>query len=595
MTNVDIFSDIYMKEPNENNQNIFQNNNSVKENELIQMNQDRYETKLTLRKKKLTEKISKKRQLDYINNSNNIVFNNSLQNNTSQFNFEKIVKLNESFTDLIPRLSSESKDEEKIKKLLINIIVIIEQRLKSEQNGTELIGNIYEFTVSDLYENNWISSIYELILIYLKDVEMMELITRLLYLSTMFVRIFWRDTDDKLFDNNQKIKKNGYFIFSSDKYVDVYNKIFEIYIKEKNNKIIYFMVIFIANIAEDGKESQNELCTSGILNYVIDCIDIENDNFHELDMKIWCISKFELEEKYNIDLTLSLKIQKIYIEIFLNQSKYNLFDKINENMDECNFFYNFLKVIENLSFCTQVGYVEELYKSNILEFLMDNVNNENQIMIEMVIAIFDNLTNADTYLLKRLIDIGGVKFLITILIDKTINNSIHAHTMVAINNLLDEPLLWNKVLFDNNVLKTFCVLLKDKNIEQNIFAEICYGIDIIMPFCDENNLKIIIDDYYIIQLICIAMKNILENNKLIEPNHCSIFINLIFKFLLEEDDSLSEDIIFKFKSINGLEIVDKIINAYSEIDIKSLPDELKKDIDNIIRIGQIIKDNIKDI
>ena len=89
------------------------------------------------------------------------------------------------------------------------------------------------------------------------------------------------------------------------------------------------MVIFIANIAEDGKESQKELCTSGILNYVIDSIDIENDNFHELDMKIWCISKFELEEKYNIDLTLSLKIQKIYIEIFLNQSKYNLFDKIN--------------------------------------------------------------------------------------------------------------------------------------------------------------------------------------------------------------------------------------------------------------------------
>ena len=595
MNNADIFSDIYMKESNENNQNILQNNNSVKEYDLIQMNQDRYETKLTLRKKKLTEKISKKRQLDYINNSNNIVFNNSLQNNTSQFNFEKIVKLNESFTDLIPRLSSESKDEEKIKKLLINIIVIIEQRLKSEQNGTKILGNIYEFTVGDLFENNWISNIYELILIYLKDVEMMELITRLLYLSTMFVRMFWRDVDDKLFDNNQKIKKNGYFIFSSDKYVDVYNKIFEIYIKERNNKIIYFMVIFIANIAEDGKESQNELCTSGILNYVIDCIDIENDNFHELDMKIWCISKFELEEKYNIDLTLSLKIQKIYIEIFLNQSKYNLFDKINENMDECNFFYNFLKVIENLSYCTQVGYVEELYKSNILEFLMDNVNNENQIMIEMVIGIFDNLTNADTYLLKRLIDIGGVQFLITILMDKTINNSIHDHTMVAINNLLDEPLLWNKVLFDNNILKTFCVLLKDNNIEQNIFSEICYGIDIILPFCDKNNLKIIVDDYYIIQLICIAMKNILENNKLIETNHCLIFINLIFKFLLEEDDSLCEDIIFKFKSINGLELIDQILNAYNEIDIKSLPDELKKDIDNIFRIGQIIKDNIKDI
>lgn len=594
MTNADISSDIYMKEPNENNQNIFQNDD-FKENELVQMNQERYKTKLTLRKKKLAEKISQKRNIDYLNSTqliNNTL--NTMQNNTIQFNFEKIVKLNESFEDLISKLSTELKDEEKITKLLTNIIIIIEQRIKSESYKTKLIGNIYDFKAQVLPENKLIEKLYQLILIYMKDAEIMELITRLLYLSTLFINIFSVKEDSGLLDQYGRLNKNGYFL-SSDKYIDIYNKIFEIYIKEKNKKIIYFMVIFIANIAENEKGNQEDLCTSGTLNYVINSIDIENDNLHELDMKIWCLSKFDLGEKYNIDLELSLKIQKIYIEIYLNQSKYNLIDKINETMDENNFFYNFLKVIENLSYCIQVGYVEVLYKSNILEFLMDNVNNENQVMINMIIGIFSNLTNADTCLLKRLIDIGGLKFLINILLDKNINNEIRGSTMVSINNLLNEPLLWNKVLFDHNLLKIFCVLLKDKNLDQIIFSEICYGIDIILPFCDTDNLKIIIDEYYIIQLLCVAMKNIIENNKSIFPNYCSIFINLIFKFLLEDNDSLKEDIIFKFKSINGIELIDQIFSKCNEMDTNCLSKEEKHDIENIFNVGQIIKDNIEDL
>lgn len=594
MTNADISSDIYMKEPNENNQNIFQNDD-FKENELVQMNQERYKTKLTLRKKKLAEKISQKRNIDYLNSTqliNNTL--NTMQNNTIQFNFEKIVKLNESFEDLISKLSTELKDEEKITKLLTKIIIIIEQRIKSESYKTKLIGNIYDFKAQVLPENKLIEKLYHLILIYMKDAEIMELITRLLYLSTLFINIFSVKEDSGLLDQYGRLNKNGYFL-SSDKYIDIYNKIFEIYIKEKNKKIIYFMVIFIANIAENEKGNQEDLCTSGTLNYVINSIDIENDNLHELDMKIWCLSKFDLGEKYNIDLELSLKIQKIYIEIYLNQSKYNLIDKINETMDENNFFYNFLKVIENLSYCIQVGYVEVLYKSNILEFLMDNVNNENQVMINMIIGIFSNLTNADTCLLKRLIDIGGLKFLINILLDKNINNEIRGSTMVSINNLLNEPLLWNKVLFDHNLLKIFCVLLKDKNLDQIIFSEICYGIDIILPFCDTDNLKIIIDEYYIIQLLCVAMKNIIENNKSIFPNYCSIFINLIFKFLLEDNDSLKEDIIFKFKSINGIELIDQIFSKCNEMDTNCLSKEEKHDIENIFNVGQIIKDNIEDL
>jgi hypothetical protein len=203
-------------------------NDDFKENELVQMNQERYKTKLTLRKKKLAEKISQKRNIDYLNSTqltNNTL--NTIQNNTIQFNFEKIVKLNESFEDLISKLSTELKDEEKITKLLTNIIIIIEQRIKSESYKTKLIGNIYDFKAQVLPENKLIEKLYHLILIYMKDAEIMELITRLLYLSTLFINIFSVKEDSGLLDQYGRLNKNGYFL-SSDKYIDIYNKIFDL-------------------------------------------------------------------------------------------------------------------------------------------------------------------------------------------------------------------------------------------------------------------------------------------------------------------------------------------------------------------------------
>ena len=180
----------------------------------------------------------------------------------------------------------------------------------------------------------------------------------------------------------------------------------------------------IANIADKEKSNQENLFSSGTFNYLMNSIDIENDDIQDIDAKIWCLGKFDLEEKYNINLDVSLKLQKIYIELFLNQEKFNLFDGINETFDENNIFYNFLKLIDNTCFCTQVAYFETLLKSNILEFLMDNVNKENPKMIDIILDMFINLTTAETSLLNRLIGIGIVKFLFDIIADKTLHNYI---------------------------------------------------------------------------------------------------------------------------------------------------------------------------
>ena len=576
MQNSDIFANnIFI--PNDINKNNSQND-SNKDNQLFQINEDRYKMRLTLRKKKLEENLAKSRKIDFFNNINN-------NSNNVKINTEKFIILNESFTNLISQIAIDYQDEIKLKILLEKIKIILNERCKNK--NAELIGKRYQFTVDDLYKNNWIEKFYELILIYLKNSEIMELIILILYLSSEFIKYF-SENDNLLIDNNSQLNKNGYFI-SSDKYIDLYNKILDMYIKEKNDRIIYFMLFFISNIVEEDKGNQKSLFISGTLNYIINSIDIEKDTSLEIDAKIWCIGKFDLEEKYNINLDLTLKIQNIYVELFLNQEKFNLFDGINKEMDENNIFYNFLKLIDNTSYCTQVAYIETLLKSNILEFLMDNINNENKEIINIILDTYINLTTAETSLLSRLIDIGVLKFLVTIVKDKTLNNDIHNKALVSINNLLMEPQLWNKVLFDNQVLKLFCILLQDKNIDKDNFSEICIGLRGILFYLKEDDLKKIVDEYFIIQLTTIAMKNILEANKKLYSSHCLFYLTLIIKYMSVDYDDIKGNIFFKFQSVGGLELIDQIINRYNDIDINETKD-VKEDIDSILTYTQMIKE-----
>ena len=578
--NIDIFANTIMKEPNTSNQEN-EENNVYNDIQKYEMNNERNKMKLSLRKKRLDEKLFYKRKIEYINST--------LSKDSDTFHFENFIVLDEPFTELISRLDEEYKDQNRLKLLLKKICYVIRERCK--KSDTILIEKIFNFTVNDLIENHWIDNLYQLILNYLKNSEIMELITRILYLSSVFMLQNYSNNNNELYDQNGKVNINGYFI-SADKYIDVYNKIFEVYIKENNKIIIQFMTIFITEIAENEKSNQDNLYISGTLNYIIDSIDFEKDELQLLDTKIWCLSKFELDAKFDMDLDLALKIQKVYINLFLNQKKFNLYEGMNKEMDQNNIFYNFLKLIENTSFCTQIAYIENLLKYNILEFLMDNVNINNQIMLSIIIYIFINLTNAETSQLKRFIDIGLVKFMENIILDKNICEFLKNNALITINNLLYDSQLWNRVLYDQGIIKIFCVILNDKNISPNIFSEICYGIYNVLPFCDFNDLKIIIDHYFIIQLICQAMKNILLNDKSFETNHYSIFESIILK-LMENYliyDDLKEDILVKFGSVNGIEIIDQIINKCNYIDINNYKQNENDDIKDILKMAEIIRD-----
>ena len=584
--NRDIFSDINMIEPNDKNQS--QN----KTYELIQMNEDRYKTKLSLRKKKLQEKISEKRKIEFENN--NII---DIEN---KFHLKDFIFLNKSFKDLINQMLIDYKDKEKIKALLIDISLVIKERIKSE--GITLIGNIYNFNMNDFIENNWINNLYQIIILYLKDPDIIVIISLLLSYSSDFFNkdiVNENNNNNLLYDKKEHLNRCGYFI-SSDKYIDLYNKLFDLYLKERNEtneQIIYYLVSFIGNLALKEQDNQENLYISRTLNYIIDSVDMAKDSNELIDIKIWCLSKFDLKEKFLIDLDISLKIQKIYIELFMNQYKFNLFDGINRDMNDDNMFFNFLKLIENSSNCTEVDYVQNLIKSNILEFLMDNINNKSTEMITLILYIFVNLTSAETSLLIRLINIGLIQFFKNIFSDKTLDKEIYNVAIISINNLLTEPQLWNKVLFDGGILKLLCVWLKDKNIAPNFFNEICFGIHTVIPFCNKENINKILDEYFIIQLTCEAMKSILLNYKYICPEYLDIFISLIYQILenVDNDYDLKENILVKFGSVNGIEIIEQIISRLHEMDYSSFTKEEIEDINKTIEYAEIIRCNFKEV
>lgn len=584
--NPDIFSNINIIEPNEKNQN--QN----KPYELIQMNEERYKTKLSLRKKKLQEKISERRKIEYTNN--NII------DTENKFHLKDFIFLNMSFKDLINQMLVDYKEKEKIKNLLLKMCNVLKERINSE--GITLIGNIYNFNMNDFIENNWINNLYQIIILYLKDPDIIVIISRLLCYSSDFFNkdvVNENNNINLLYDKTDHLNRCGYFI-SSDKYIDLYNKLFDIYLKEKkeiNEEIIYHLVFFIGNLALNEPDNQENLYISRTLNYILDSVDMEKDSNLLIDIKIWCLSKFDLKEKFLIDLDLSLKIQKIYIELFMNQFKFNLFDGINRDMNEDNIFYNFLELIVNSTNCTEVDYVQNLIKSNILEFLMDNINNKSTKMILSILYIFLNLTNAETSLLNRLINIGLIQFFKNIFSDKTLDKEIYNVAIISINNLLTEPQLWNKVLLDGGILKIFCVWLKDKNIDANFFNEICFGIYSVLPFCNKENLEKILDEYFIIQLTCEAMKNILLNDKNICPEYFGVFISLINQILMNVDNdyNLKENILVKFGSVNGIEIIEQIISRLHEVDYSTFTNKEIEDIKKTIELAELIRDNFNKV
>ena len=569
----------------QNSRNIFNLDNIIsehieKENEESEnhklFNMERIQKKLTLRKKKINEKIYNIRKIQ-------LEKDESLKINTDKF-----IYLNEPFTIYISKLSENYLDENKLIDLLNKISYIFEQKYKQETSSCQQQNTIYRFTINDLIINNFIDKINNLILKYLKSKKVILYLSRILLFSSLFI------------GNKLELEEDdsGYFI-SNDKYIDIYNKILEIYIND-DSKIPYNMIIFIGNILKETNYNQKSLFSSGTLNYIIDSIDVEKDSKNILEEKIWCLSQFKQDEIYKVDWKFSLKVQNIYYNIFLKKEKFNLFDDVNKKADENNFLFNYLKLIKNTSNCLEEIFIQNLVKSNILQYLFNNFINFNKDnnFLYVIIDTLINLSFAEFNLSKQIINIGAIEYLLKIISNKNYPISMRIGSFIPINNYINDMQLWKIILYEKKVLEFYYILLNDQDIESYIFSEICLSFFQLLYYGYPDNLKEIINSN-LIEILCKDMKDILKRNISEKSIYDCLtnFLSIIIQCLKmeEEEPELIDNICYIFKLYGGEEIIDKIIGIYSNTNLENRNNEDKENINNLLEMSEKIKNNIKNI
>ena len=534
-------------------------------------NEERCETKLILRKKNLNKKINHMRKIEFNKNEN------------QKINVDKLIYLNIPFTAYTSKLSEEFYEENKLIDLLNKISYILEQKYR--QDNTAKKDLVYQFTKNDLIINNFAEKIYNLILKYLKSDKVMSYLSRILLFSSLF-------TENNLGLNSDN---NSYFI-SSEKYIDAYNKILEIYINS-DCQISYNMIIFIGNILKNSVRNQLSLYSSGTLNYIIDSIDVENDSPNILGEKIWCLSQFKQNKIYEVEAKFSLKIQKVYCEIFFKKEKYsNLFNDINEKADVNNFLFNYLVLIENTTNCIDSIFIENIIKSTILPYLFTNFIDKDITFLYIIIDILINLSQSEYILGHKIINLGSIDFIIKIISNGNFPMDLRISSFIPINNYINDVQLWRLVLYEKKVLQLYYSLLNDNELEPNFFSEICLGFYQLLFYDNKDILKDMLVKN-LMKILCKDIKDIINRVKSEKTvceclsQFCALIIALIKK--KDEEKSLIENLFYIFKQYGGEEIIDSILCAYSNVDIEERNEEDKDTIINLLEMAENINSNVK--
>ena len=519
------------------------------------LREEHYNKLLSLRKKKMNKKILK--------------FRVEFKNPNNSINMDEQIKPDESFISILEKLRNSYQNENETALLLKKISFIIKTKTSLSENNKNK--RIFNFSYTELITNLPANFLCELSEKYSKSQNIIELISNIFLYSCLFL----------IQEDNNNDNKVGYFI-SDKEYIDTYKRMLINASEKKNYEIVKNMLLFIGKIADDSPENQKILYKNKIIEIILKFFDI-NEEIAIIKNKIWCLSLFDLQDKFAKDCELSLKIQKIYLLIFDNIDKLKIFDEMyDDENDENNTIYNFFRLIANTSYCNSQKYINNLFERKILNYLIEcGIKDINSNCLCFIVDIFGNLTNANTEICQKLIDIGMIQFLIAIITNKNKDKDLRGEALWPINNLLTDYQIYKIVLFEQNTIKAFCILLDEEIIYFRIFKEVCYGLINVLEFLNNEEIKIIIEKYFIIQLLVKAFKNFMNN----ENSNCgniieqiNYFLTLIYKFLTVKDIELIKNHCFIFQKQGGEEILEKCANY-----IDSHPLEKNKEIENIIK------------
>ena len=281
-----------------------------------------------------------------------------------------------------------------------------------------------------------------------------------------------------------------------------------------------------------------------------------NDDYDEeiIEVKLWCISQFEMKKKFIENKELCLKIQKYYIYIF---NKF-LTEKNNNFDDDNEFLINYLKVISNLSYCIDEEYINNLLETNIINYLLDSNINKNLPKKNILMTIGNMNSISNQKLSLELYQIS-IKFLLDIIIDKENNDDIRELSLWCINNFSDYKNICLDIYFNKNLLainKNY--IIKSKIIDENIFNEICIGYHNLIHNINEEHKIIIIKEYNIISLIIQGFRKIEKFENINKLGNC--VIEVIFSLLTIDNEELVNFCRIIFETERGNEYIFEKIN-----------------------------------
>ena len=535
-------------------------------NEEINMLKEKSNFSLSLRKKKLNKKILENR-LKYINkdfsklNDNNKVayLTNEEKDNTISNDIKS--KFNKLMLDKNINENNYLKYlEELFEYISKNFIKIIELKKINEP----------------LIESILLEKIIDNLIIEQK-INNKEILNLILIIFSCIIFIY-----NHL--HNGEIYKN--IFISNEKYIELYLSLFNI----KDEEVIYNSLKFIGLLSHGSKEIMEKLFTENVLEIIV------NNNIYDyeieiIEIKLWCISQFEMKKIFFENKELCLKMQKFYIFIFNN-----FLTKNNDFNDGDEFLINFLKLITNLSYCIDEEYIKNLLKTNIINFLLDSNINKN-LSKENILTIIGNMNSISNQKISLDLYQISIQFLLNIILDKENNDDIKGLSLWCINNFSDYKIICLDIYFNKNFLtinKNY--IIKSKIIDENIFYEICFGYHNLIRNINEENKILIVKEYNIISLIIQGFKKIEKFENINKLGNC--VIELIFSLLTIDNEELVNFCRYIFEIEGGNEYIFEKINLLL-LEQKNINDtekisELNESEYNILKFIHFIKTHLLD-
>ena len=558
-----------------NNKKLFENQrlkNNIKNLNIIEINNEINNKKLSLRKKKLNKFLNEKRfkkieENNFLNDEKKAL---KLNNENDKIKFINIIKQ-------IEKKSNDNDNEE-----LINDLEIVYYSLNSIKDELDNL-NIF----NEIIDEGLIKILHEKIIPkFLNNLHIIYLVTLILSVFIEFIKYFLYD--DKCNDDFEKMQ--NYFL-SQNNYIQNYKLIFDKYFEDKN--ILNNLCIFFSIIIFENKTNSNIILNQNFLNVIIDNFSFSFDekNIFCIENQLQFISNFEDRNFIEKNYDLCLKIQNIIIKLIF---QFQDLIKKKENLQLLSYI---IKINGNLSYSSNKTIINNFFDYDIIQFILDLELDEKCNFLDFVLIFFGNLLCNEINIVKKLFNYGIYNMLINIIKNNKYSNEEREKSFWCLNNFHIEPEICIEI-FKNieNVNFLFEFMKFNNKYNFSIFHEINMTLYLFSKNLPEKFVLILISQYNLIN-IAINKYNIYINNNVLSYYEFIILssdlTNIINLLILNPKENIKNESLKILVNLNVEELIDKIILTCYSIDIENLHEDDQQKIKSLSYLAENIKEKLK--